>query len=198
MQCRDCLFPREEECPFNCVMMQMKIEDMFMYVLLNELMPPPTLVQGGGLKLSRTERDYPFPVYDNQQQQQVVFILDMCRVKMRELGMCDACVNNTQKCKRLASDISRAFPEVTFKAQLPETWGKMIRDDPEYARRGWLQLFPNILQRRSSYMMTLDAATEWMDKHASKALRVRHAKCAKNQAAKKPCKINEKKKKKRK
>ena len=198
MQCRDCLFPREEECPFNCLMMQMSVEDMFLNVLLNEPMPTP-MAQGGDLRLSRTERDCPFPVYEDEDgNSQVVFILDMCRVKMRELGMCEACVNNTQKCKPLAGDIATAFPEVTFKAQLPETWGKMIQNDPEYARRGWLQLFPNILQRRSSYMMTLEAAVEWMDKHASKALRVRHAKCAKNQAAKKPCKINEKKKKRRK
>lgn len=189
--CKDCLFPRGE-CPFNCP--QMTAEEMFMNVLMNEPVPATMPQQQQMLRLSRTERDCPFPVYDNQDQQ-VVFILDMCRVKMRELGMCEACVNNTQKCKRLASDISASFPEVTFKAQLPETWGKTIRDDPEYARRGWLQLFPNILQRRCSFMMTLEAATEWMDKHAAKALRVRQAKCAKSQAANTPCKINEKKKK---
>ena len=107
----------------------MNMEETFMNVLLNEPIPlaVPTMAQDGSLRLSRIERDCPFPVYegDNQDHQgQVVFILDMCRVKMRELNMCDACVNNTQKCKRLASDISASFPEVTFKAKLPETWAK--------------------------------------------------------------------------
>jgi hypothetical protein len=126
-----------------------------------------------------------FPIFCTKDNIPVVFILDICKIKMQELGMCQTCIDNPQKCKRLASDIAKAFPDHCIQLCLPNGWGSSVKKSRQYAP--WATTFRNVSQRRLSWLMTLQFAQVWLQEHACKALGVRRRKCHKNQARVNPC-----------
>ncbi len=128
---------------------------------------------------------FEFPVFCTSNNEPVVFILDICKTKMQELDMCTTCINNPQKCKRVAADFAKKYPGYCIHPHLPKSWGPDMRRSKQYVP--WVAVFPNVSQRRDSWLVSLAFAQVWLEEHAQKALKVRKTKCHRNQMSRQPC-----------